>query len=112
MNNTSKGYLKSIWTYLKLLPIVVIPVAGIILLTTAAPYYAVNRGCSILNERNRTGRRKIALSFGLSVATLLTLILLLLSYLLSPVMTLQVGEISIIALIYGVFILFSLLGSR
>ena len=95
-----------------MLPLVVIPIAGIILLTTAAPYYAVSRGCSVIESNNISARRKVAILFGLSIATFLSIALIVASYIISPIMALERGEISIIAVIYGVFILFSLLGSR
>ena len=112
MNELQKGLYRAVRIYLKLLPLVIIPVAGILLLVTAAPYYAVSKGCKELEGTNILKRRKLALSFAILLSTFFSGILLLISYLFSSIFAIGSNEIWIIALIYASFIFFSILGSR
>ena len=112
MNDITKGFLQAIKTYLKLLPLIIIPVAGIILMTTIAPYYAISRGCKEFDPDEKPKRRKLALLFSLTLSTLLSAVLLIIASFLSSGLMLRMGEILVIGLIYGMFLIFSLLGAR
>lgn len=112
MNTLTHAFIATVKNYLRFLPIIVIPVAGLLFMVTVAPYLAVNDGCKEFRPRERKNRRKLALSFGLTISTLLSVILILLSYFIMPIFLIRSAELSIIILLYASFILFSLLGTN
>jgi len=108
----SNVFIKTFKTYLWTLPIVIIPIAGLLLIFTAAPYYAVNKGCKIFTGKTAVRKRNLALAFSLTLATILTSVLLGISYFLAANFNLFATEYLIISLLYGSLLFFSLLGTK
>jgi len=112
MNNFTQAFIAAFKSYLKLLPVIIIPVAGLVFLVTAAPYYAVSKGCEVFYPRERRKRKNLALLFAMVLASIITGFLLLISISLSAVFLLHTGEYLLICFIYGSFLIFSALAVR
>lgn len=112
MNDQSSPFVISLKRFLTFIPIIIIPLAGILFMISVAPYYAVAEGCKAIGPRDRKKRRTLALHFSLVVATVLSGLLVLVLYLIAPLFRFGTVEASVIGLIYGSFIIFSFFGSR
>ena len=112
MPDQSNPFTISIKRYLRFIPYIIIPLAGILYLMTVAPYYAVSKGCEAIEAGDRKKRRGLALNFALTMATALSMLIVLILYIIAPLFRFEGFEAIIIGLIYGSFIIFSLLGSR
>lgn len=111
MTEFIKGFKRSIKTYVKMIPLVIIPVAGIILLLTLAPYLAVSRGCSIIPDASRKLRMRLGVLFGLMLSVIVTVIIYIVLLIIAPGRSFGNFEYSIIGGIFGLFLTFSMLGS-
>ena len=112
MPDKSSPFTISIKSYLKFIPFLILPIAGIVFMITVAPYYAVSKGCKAIEFSDRKKCRELALNFSLTVATALSMLIIIILYIIAPLFRFEGLEAFIIGLIYGSFIVFSLLGSR
>ena len=99
-------------SYLKFIPILIIPLAGLIFMMTIAPYFAVNKGCQSFGKNQRGKRNELALTFSILISTFLSGLLIVVGYFLAPSFTIQAFELTIIIIIYASMTIFSLFGSR
>jgi hypothetical protein len=112
MSEFTHAFIVALKSYLKFLPVIIIPIAGLVFMITAAPYFSVNKGCQSYESASGTDRKRLALLFGLVFATLLTGIFLFISKNIAASYTVERLEYLVIGLLYGSYLLFSFFGAR
>lgn len=112
MNDFTSAYLTSVKSYLKFLPLIIIPIAGIVFLVTAAPFYAVSSGIEEFEYRRKSKKRNLALFFGLSMATAISLLLIIILSFIAPAFFMRTEEYMVILGIYISFLIFSSMAAR
>lgn len=112
MRTSSNPLLTAVTHYLRFIPILIIPVAGIVFMMTVGPYAAVAKGCRMYKEPRPRELVRFALTFSILISTTITLILIVLASVLAPAFMIHQGEAAFILLIYIVTIIFSQLGAR
>jgi hypothetical protein len=112
MNDTPNVLLTTCKSYLRFIPIALIPLAGLLFLMTVAPYLAVNKGCGFYEKKQRGKRNELALTFAFLLGTIIAVLLIVIASMLAPSFLLRTMEVYLIVFIYGSVTLFSMLGTR
>jgi len=112
MNTLSNAYITTLKNYVKFVPLVIIPIAGLLFMVSIAPYLAVSNGCGTFEPGQRVKRRKLALLFSLSIASFLLILVYLISMTIMSRFLFDVFELWVVLSLYCSFIVFSLFGSR